>query len=483
MFDIGQIFGYLKKEYGYTLPDPGFYRTVEKWNDWYRGSDDTFHRMTVNNGITTGEREMFRLYMAKKVSEDWANMLLNEKTNIVLDDRYSSEFLQGKDGNGGVLGENDFWTRANRLLEKVFALGTGAVVMYLDNAAISSDGSLLSSPEAKIRLDFLPAQSIIPLAYQGDMVYEAAFVSEIAEAGGRFVYLQIHRKEKDGYVITSRYFRQENGMLTETDLPEGISKVVRTGSGIPWFCILRPNIVNSINPFCGMGMSVFANSIDVLKGIDLCYDSLNTEFYLGRKMVFMRKDLLARDESGMFFPPQDAKRQLFMYIGDKTFDGDMVPREFNPVLRVDEHIQALQQQLNFLSAKCGFGERFYRFNSGSVITATQIVSENSNLYRSIKKHEIAIEKPLISITRAILDVAKNKLGKRVNSDTAVSVSFDDSVVEDKATEQTRDLELLRQGVMQKWEFRVKYFGEDEARAKEMTGFLTDSEKNNPPAAV
>ncbi len=471
MLNMEQIFEYLRKEYRSSPPDPVFYRTVETWNDWYRGTDESFHRMTVNNGITTGEREMFRLHMAKKVAEDWANMLLNEKTNIVLDDSVSSEFLQGTDGCGGVFGENDFWTRANRLLEKVFALGTGAVVLYLDHAAISSDGSLLSSPEAKIRLDFLPAQAVIPLSCQGDVVYEAAFVSEVSECDGKYIYLQIHRKEKDGYVIVSRYFRNDSGKLTEAALPAGLSPVIRTGSGIPWFCIFRPNIVNTLNPDCGMGMSVFANSIDVLKGIDLCYDSLNTEFYLGRKMVFMRKDLLAKDESGLFFPPQDAKRQLFMYIGDKAFDGDMVPKEFNPVLRVDEHIQALQQQLNLLSSKCGFGERFYRFTSGTVITATQIVSENSNLYRSIKKHEIAIEKPLISITRAILDVAKNKLGKRVNSDACISIAFDDSVVEDKAAEQTRDLELLRQGVMQKWEFRMKYFGEDETKAKEMTGFL------------
>lgn len=481
MFNIDRILDYLKKEYGYSLPDPMFYRTVERWNDWYKGTDNTFHRMTVNNGITTGEREMYRLYMAKKVAEDWANMLLNEKTNIVLDDFASSEFLQGKDGSGGVFGENDFWTRANRLLEKVFALGTGAVVMYLDNAAISSDGSLLSSPEAKIRLDFLSAQSVIPLSYQGDVIYEAAFVSEITEAKGRYVYLQIHRRETSGYVITSHYFRESSGQLSEAELPPGLSPVVRTGSGIPWFCILRPNIVNSADSSCGMGQSVFADSIDVLKGIDLCYDSLNTEFYLGRKMVFMRRDLLAKDENGMFFPPQDAKRQLFMYIGDKTFDGDMVPKEFNPVLRVGEHIEALQQQLNFLAAKCGFGERFYRFQSGSVITATQIVSENSNLYRSIKKHEIALEKPLISMTRAILDVAKNKLGKRVNSDAVITVSFDDSVVEDKASEQTRDLELLRQGVLGKWEFRMKYFGEDEETARKMTGERLP--ENNPQKAV
>ena len=94
-----------------------------------------------------------------------------------------------------VFGENDFWARANRLVEKTFAFGTGAIVIYLDKAAISVDGSLVSSPEAKTRLDFLPAQSIIPLSFQGETVSEAAFVSEITEKNGRFTYLQIHRKE------------------------------------------------------------------------------------------------------------------------------------------------------------------------------------------------------------------------------------------------------------------------------------------------
>ena len=467
--NTNQILDYLSKNYGYSGPDAAIYQNIEKWNGWYRGNDDSFHRVTVNNGITVTSRDMYRLYMAKKVAEDWANMLLNEKTYIVVDDKISSEFLQGHDGSGGVFGENDFWARANRLVEKTFALGTGAIVIYLDKAAISVDGSLVSSPEAKIRLDFLPAQSIIPLSFQGETVSEAAFVSEITEKNGRFTYLQIHRKEGDGYVIISKYFISEHGKLKECPLPEGISPFVRTGSGIPWFCILRPNIVNTAVPDCAMGMSVFAECTDILKGIDLCYDSLNTEFYLGRKMVFMRKDLLAADEDGILFPPQDAKRQLFMYIGDKTLDGDMIPKEFNPDLRVDEHIRALQQQLNFLSCKCGFGERYYRFDTGAVATATQIVSENSNLYRAIKKHEIAIERPLLAITRAILDVAKNKLGKKVDSDANISICFDDSVVEDKGTEQARDLELLQQGVMKKWEFRVKYFGEDEKTAKSMVG--------------
>ena len=474
--NTNQILDYIKVNYGYNVPDPSFYFQIEKWNDWYRGEEMSFHKVCVNNGITVTDREMFRLYMAKKVAEDWANMLLNEKTFIVLDNKYSSEFLQGSDGTGGVFGENDFWSRANRLVEKSFALGTGAIVLYLDNAAIASDGSLMDSPDAKIRIDFISAQSIIPLSWQGDNITEVAFVSEITEKTGQYTYLQLHRLEKDGYVITSKYFRSDKGYLEECSLPDGISSTVRTGSGIPWFAIIRPNIVNTVAPDSAMGISVFADCIDILKGVDLCYDSLNTEFMLGRKMIFMRRDLLAADENGYLFPPQDAKRQLFMYIGDKTLDGDMVPKEFNPELRVDEHVKAIQQQLNFLSGKCGFGERYYRFDNNSVVTATQIVSENANLYRAIKKHEIAIERALITLTRAILSVAKTKLDKRVNPDCNISICFDDSIVEDKGSEQRRDLELIKQGVMKKWEFRVKYFGEDEKTAKKMVEENPLSEK-------
>ena len=43
------------------------------------------------------------------------------------------------------------------------------------------------------------------------------------------------------------------------------------------------NIVNNINKNNPMGIAVFANSIDVLKAIDIVFDSYNNEFILGRK--------------------------------------------------------------------------------------------------------------------------------------------------------------------------------------------------------
>ena len=41
----------------------------------------------------------------------------------------------------------------------------------------------------------------------------------------------------------------------------------------------------------------------------------------------------------------------------------------------------------------------------------------------------------------------------------------DSIIEDKAAMQTRDLELVKSKIMAPYEFRMKYFGEDEETAK------------------
>ena len=53
----------------------------------------------------------------------------------------------------------------------------------------------------------------------------------------------------------------------------------------------------------------------------------------------------------------------------------------------------------------------------------------------------------------------------------------------------RDMQEIRDGIMKKWEYRVKWYGEDEQTAKQMTeadqpdddtimGFVTTAQRNN-----
>ena len=129
--------------------------------------------------------------------------------------------------------------------------------------------------------------------------------------------------------------------------------------------------------------------------------------------------------------------------------------------------------LNMLSAKCGFGENHYRFNNGNISTATQIISENSTLFRTIKKHEIILEDVLVELCRIILRLGNAYMGATLDEDVEISVDFDDSIIEDESADFARDMQLLNAGIMNDWEFRAKWMNEDEDTAKKMLPRMQD----------
>lgn len=92
-------------------------------------------------------------------------------------------------------------------------------------------------------------------------------------------YLQIHHKVDGLYDIENRLYRYRNKnvdaevLLADVSGFERVPQVVHTGSDRRQFVIDRPNIANNYDDNIPLGISVFANAIDVLKGVDVAYDS------------------------------------------------------------------------------------------------------------------------------------------------------------------------------------------------------------------
>jgi A118 family predicted phage portal protein len=118
-----------------------------------------------------------------------------------------------------------------------------------------------------------------------------------------------------------------------------------------------------------------------------------------------------------------------------------------------------------LSSKCGFGENHYKYDNGNVSTATQVVSENSSLFRTIKKHELIVETVLIDLCRIILRMGNKYMGMKLDEEVEISIDFDDSIIEDEESNFNRDARLLQMGIMNDWEFRAKWMNEDPETAK------------------
>ncbi len=422
---------------------------ISMWNDWYQGKSAAFHNYRIWNGKKYVPQTRYSLGMAKKVCEDWANLLINEKTDITLGDEASQEVLNN------ILRECSFWRRANEGIEKTFALGMGAFVINVTGMIRDSEGRVLPSYLPKIDIQFINATKIKPLTFEDDKVTECAFVS----IDSKHTYIAAHIKNEQGFYEIHNFVCDgitEDNLTVDTDK----SYVFYTNNTLPWFYILKPNVANNIDIDNPLGISVFANSIDVLKSIDLIFDSYQNEFALGKKRIFIStKTRSYNEETGDVEKTFDSNDVAF-YMLPEDDDGKSYINDSTQALRINEHQLALQNQLNLLSYNCGFGTQHYRYDTGGIATATQVVSENSEMFRNKKKHEILIEDALVTLVKAIIYAANTFTTMRMDETTNIEIKFDDSIIEDKGAEKESDRLDVAMNVMSKAEFRAKWYNED-----------------------
>ena len=80
-----------------------------------------------------------------------------------------------------------------------------------------------------------------------------------------------------------------------------------------------------------------------------------------------------------------------------------------------------------------------------------------------------IQEALKDLTRAALILGREKLHQPLDVDARITIQFDDTMFADEEAERMRFMQEIAAGIRQKWEYRVKYDGEDEETARKMTG--------------
>lgn len=417
---------------GFDTIDWSFYSKIEQWEQWYQGKVKEFHSYRAYNGRKNVMCERLSLQMAKKVCEDWANLLMNEKVAITIDGQKEQHFIDE------VLKNNNFIVKANEAQELKAAYGTVAYVPYMANVEVKKDsGEVIKGNKelSCIHINYIAGDCIFPLSWENGIIKECAFGSRKTVEGKEYFYLQLHMLEKGMYVIENVLFDDTNGQMLEVAINsikgfETIAPKIYTQKNTPQFVIDKMNIVNNIDKNNPMGIAVFANSIDILKAIDIVFDSYNNEFLLGRKRIMVAEEALHMDTEGkMTFDPTD----MAFYRLPEGIENENFIHEIDMSLRANEHEIALQNRLQLLSAKSGFGENHYKFDQGGIATATQVISENSYLFRTLKKHEIILENALKELVKILLLMGNQYLSLGLNEQAETVIDFDDSIIEDRQT--------------------------------------------------
>ena len=212
------------------------------------------------------------------------------------------------------------------------------------------------------------------------------------------------------------------------------------------------------------GQSVFADAVDAVQAVDLTFDALINEVDVSKMRVSLSDVLLDREKSGgktisMPFGKSDCT------VLRKVISTEDTIREFAPALRTSSHSEAFRIAPQMLGDPTGFGIGYFDFDEsrGYVRTATKVSSDNSALMRNIRRHENALRSPISDIAGAIMCVSRG-FGESIPDEGVMRVMFDDSIIQDTATEKEQDMREV--GVtMAAWGDRAKWYGEDEKTAK------------------
>ena len=459
---------------GYDISEKlNWEKYINIWESWYRGKVRKFHNYYIYNGQRKVKMEKKSMQGAKKVAEDWADLLFNEKVSINLKNDTDTKALNE------IFQQNNAEVVINQGVEKSFAIGTGALVVSVQD--IEEGENTLDVTNARIKLEFVECKKIIPLTWENGKIIECAFVTTKYKKGQTYIYIAMHVKNEQGnYVIKNYMFKGKYSSFVEANEEdkEGFIDKFDTKSNIPWFAIITPNICNNIDSETPFGLSVYANAIDTLKCLDNAYDGLDNETIIGRRRIFVSGEMLSYDEGEqrMVFDPND----ISVYRMPQGFNKDQMIEHDDASLRTSSYIEAVNYQLNILSSKVGFGNERYKFDGQAIQTATGVISENSDMFRTIKKHEQKLRDSLVTIVKAIA-YASTTFGNVFIDASVVTIDFDDSIIEDRGAEKVRAMQEVAQDLRSKESYMVNYRNLNVQQVKDEITKIQEEKMSNQEA--
>jgi A118 family predicted phage portal protein len=226
----------------------------------------------------------------------------------------------------------------------------------------------------------------------------------------------------------------------------------------PLFAYFKPPIANTAdtNSLCGMSIYGDAATVELIKQADEQWERLRWEYKSGERKVLMDGNT---STANMF------DKRLFE-IGAFTADGDFY-QFLNPELRNDAVYKGFQDVIRRIEFNVGLSYGDISDPQTVEKTATEIRSGKQRKYVLISSIQTALEHTFDALIYA-MDVYATLYGLAADGEYEVTYDWGDSILDDQETkdnEFSRDLQLLNAGIMNDWEFRAKYFNEDEATAK------------------
>lgn len=424
----GHVRDYLQA-LGFRLPEAEMKPHIREWDRWMHAVGDFYDYRDADGAGRTYEVHRRSVMLAMQVYREWWSIPLNERTQVVCDDPSCSAWL-----------ERELGPRAS---------GRGRRRRWF-------------APSAWGRARW-------PCGWTWGNA-ECAFVTRVWSRGEPVDQLQLHLLGSSGYRIETACF-DPAGRVVEA---LGVAASVEVGCATSPLGIVRPAVPNTRVERSPYGQSVFANAVNAMQSVDLAFDAMIDEVDAGKMRVFLSDMMFDVREDGKDRSVPIPFGRSDCTVFHKVINTEDTIQEFAPALRTEAQGRALRVALQVLGDLMGLGVDYFDLDKTCYVrTATEVSSDNSGLMRNVRKHENALAPAIANACRALMAGAR-LLGESLGDEGGVSVSFDNSIVQDTEAEKRQCMSEVAARLMRAWEYRARWYGEDEATARSRAAELSRS---------
>lgn len=320
-----------------------------------------------------------------------------------------------------------------------------------------------------IGVDCIQAEHFYPTGFnsRGD-VLGAFFLEQQVQNRRFYTKLERHEMEPGGCRISNRVFVStkkellgEETPLAASPWPDLAPEAFLSGVSKPLFAYFRVPQANTVDTLSPLGVSVYANAVDLIREADKQYSRLLWEYEGGELAIDADRDAL-KLQNGRYELPK-GKERLFRGLDIQGRDGDLY-QVFAPALRDNSYYQGLNRLFQRIECNCGLATGTLSEPLVVNRTATEIRETKQDLYATVVDIQKALKSALEDLVYAV-DTWTSLLHLAPRGRYAMTFDFDDSIVVDTEAERARDLADVAAGILQKFEYRMRWYGETEETAK------------------
>lgn len=330
-------------------------------------------------------------------------------------------------------------------------------------------GSFILKPLGDGMSEFVTADKFIPIRFgdNGKLV-DVGFLT-VKKVGGSDYYTRFehHYLLNGSLTIETKCYHSQSekeiGIPCSLEAVEEWAQinpgpVTYPGMNQMAFGYYRNPINNKVdNSKCGV--SIFDSAKELIQKADVQAARLDWEYESGERAIHVDNRALKKDKSGKLRMPKLNKR---LYRGLDIEDGKdkELLKEYSPEMRDEAFSRGLEKYYRNIEFVVGLAYGDLSDTQYVDKTATEIKTAKARKYNRITAIQGNLRECLEDFAAGLAFY-----NGMLRSGYEFSCKFNDSILTDEETERQQDRQDVAMGVMQLWEYRMKWYNEDEETAK------------------